>query len=252
MILRFRVSGGALDERIRGNVAGTPPAQLLGDTASALYATIGLLSALVARERTGRGTYVDVAMADSILALQTAFVGDPGNDDSDPPQAEPAYDLFQCADGRYLTLSIAHEDDYWRRLCETLELEDLAPLSRDARVADREVLRQRIADVLNRDDLAHWERVFEKTGQMWGPANTLADVIEDRHFSERGMIGELLRADGVTQNVVRQPVRFSAFVQAPLRRAPELDEHRDGTFSMRGHAAARPENDNPRSFGRSK
>ncbi|MEO1292804.1 MAG: CaiB/BaiF CoA-transferase family protein, partial [Pseudomonadota bacterium] len=59
--ITYQGVGGALDERIDGSVTGAPPGFLLGDTTAALYATIGILTALQGRERTGMGTFIDVS-----------------------------------------------------------------------------------------------------------------------------------------------------------------------------------------------
>ncbi len=222
--------GGALEERIDGAVQGLPPALLLGDNASGLFAVIGILAALQARGRTGKGTQIDISMADSVVALQAAFVGMLGQAGDPPPQAEPAYDLFCCADGLWLTLSIAHEDAWWSRLCADLGLGDLAALRRPERVAQRAVLKARIGGVIATRPRAEWQGLFEASDQMWGPVNRLADLPADPHVAARGLLQQLTRADGVTQWIVRQPVRFSTHANAPLHRAPMLDEHAGARF----------------------
>ena len=90
-----------------------------------------------------------------------------------PPQAEPAYDLFECADGTWLTLSIAHEDGYWRRLAGTLGLDDLADLKRGDRVARRAEIKDRIGQAIKRRPRVDWARLLDETDQMWGPAHRL-------------------------------------------------------------------------------
>ncbi len=221
---------GALHERIAGDVTGLPPATLLGDGAAALFAVIGVLSALTARNRTGRGTFIDVAMTDAVLAMQTPFIASAAEDGPAPPQAEPAYDVFRCADGRFLSLSIAHEDAYWSRLCGDLGLPDVAGLSRPERVSARQELQRRIAGEIARFPFSHWASRFEASGQMWGPAHALKDVGGDPQIAARGLIETLERTDGTAQPVVRQPIRFSAYANAPLRRAPDLGEHADARF----------------------
>ena len=222
--------GGALDERLSGAVNGLPPALLLGDTASALYTVIGVLSALLARHRTGQGTYVDIAMSDSVTAAMTAFLGLMGDNEIAPPQAEPAYDLFICADGTAITLSIAHEDSYWQRLCDDLGLAEHRNLSRPERVARRNELHHEIATIIAAEPRSHWASLLEASDQMWGPANRLEDLPNDPQVVARGLLERLARADGQEQWVVRQPVKFSAWANSSLTRAPGLDEHHDEGF----------------------
>jgi crotonobetainyl-CoA:carnitine CoA-transferase CaiB-like acyl-CoA transferase len=226
--------GGALDERIDGSVTGLPPGLLLGDNAAGLFATIGILTALLARARTGEGTHIDIAMSDSVTALFTAFVGMVGQPAAPPPQAEPGYDIFACADGRMLTLSIAHEDAYWDRLCGDLDLPYLAGLTRTERVARRDEIKALIGAVIARRTLAEWEPVLEASGQMWGPVNRLEDVPGDPHVMARGLVERMTRADGGAQWIVRQPVKFSQYRNAGLRPAPGLGAHQGQGFRSTG------------------
>ena len=129
--------GGALEDRLDQQVLGQPPAVMMSDSASGLFAVIGVLSALQARQRTGRGSYIDIAMSDSVTAMLAPLVGMVGQGGEPPPQAEPAYDIFACADGRWITLSIAHEDAYWARLCADLDLADLSAMKRPAPTSGR-------------------------------------------------------------------------------------------------------------------
>lgn len=229
--------GGALEERLSGDVQGLPPSLLLGDNASGLFAVIGILSALTARARTGQGSFVDISMSDSVTALLASAIGMAGQAGDPPPQAEPAYDIFTCADGAAITLSIAHESPYWDQLCADLGLHDLVGLARPARVAQRALLRGRIAEVIATRTRAEWALVMEAGGQMWGPVNRLADLPDDPHIRARGLLDTLTRADGGTQWVVRQPVRFSAYANAPLTRAPRVGEHQGARFGAdRGDA----------------
>ena len=165
--LSYQGVGGALDERLAGDVAGSPPSLLLGDTSSALYAAIGVLSALHARERTGKGTHIDISLTDSVLSALTVFVGMSGQNTAPPPQAEPCYDIFECLDGRHLTLSIAHEDAYWKALCNDLGLADVEDWDRPRRVKNRADLRDRLSAEIRKKPFSHWETVFERSNQMW-------------------------------------------------------------------------------------
>jgi len=83
-----------------------------------MFATVGILAALQGRAVTGLGTYVDVSMTDSLVSWMSALLG-PVMNGGTPFDGieEPAYGMFQSADGQVLTLSIAHEDHFWRKLC---------------------------------------------------------------------------------------------------------------------------------------
>lgn len=231
--ITYQGVGGALDERIAGAVSGAPPQLLLGDVLAGLYAAVGVLSALQGRARTGRGAHVDLGMADAVAAAMTPSLAmaEPGAAHPPPPQAEPAFDLFECADGRWLTLSIAHEDAQWRRLSALLGFDaEIGALSRAARTGRRGELKGRIADALRTRERAHWARLFAEADMMWGPANRLAELPEDPQLLARGLFERMTRADGASQWAVRQPLRFSAYGRPPIEPAPELGAQ-DGSLS---------------------
>ncbi|WP_417522735.1 CaiB/BaiF CoA transferase family protein [Marinovum sp.] len=228
--LTFQGIGGALGERISGAVGGLPPAVLLGDSVSALYALTGVLSALLARERTGQGTHVDIAMSDAVLALQTPFIAADAVEDASLPQRDPGYALYETSDGRWLTTSVAHEDAFWDQLCRDVGLAEGVGLTRPERVARRDELVAKIAARIRDKPFAHWEALFEASGQMWGPALRREELAEDPQFRTRGLFDEVMRQDGTVQPVLRQPVKFSAYDNAPLRRAPGVGEHQGEGF----------------------
>ena len=221
--LTYQGVAGALDERMNGDISGLPPSFLLGDTMSALYATIGILTALNAREKNGEGGYIDISLTDCVASAMTAFTAMSDQDDGiAPPQAEPAYDLFECADGKWLTLSIAHENNYWAELCKTLGLDGMVSLKRHERVARRGELKGMIEDRIRQRARDEWASIFEQTDQMWGPANTLNEAPFDRGLMARELYHRLKRNDGVEQWITRQPIVFSNYQNAPLAPAPEL------------------------------
>jgi crotonobetainyl-CoA:carnitine CoA-transferase CaiB-like acyl-CoA transferase len=228
--LSFQGLGGALDERISGAVTGIPPALLLADTMSALYCAIGILSALVARDRTGQGTYIDIAMSDAVLALQTSLIAADEAEDAALPQRDPGYDLFETSDGKWLTTSIAHEDAYWDQLCRDIDLPEGIGLKRPERVARRKELVGKIAKQIQQKPLTHWENLFEASGQMWGPALKRYELADDPQFQARNLFAEHMRENGARQLVLRQPIKFSAYENTALRSAPKVGEHQGEGF----------------------
>jgi crotonobetainyl-CoA:carnitine CoA-transferase CaiB-like acyl-CoA transferase len=114
----------------------TPPGVVpWADVVSGVFGALGIIAALLGRERTGRGTHVDVAMLDGLLSAVTpSLFGALNGLDAGLPPHQPGYGCFATADGRLLSLSVTVQDAFWRRLCAALELDDVADLS----LADRE------------------------------------------------------------------------------------------------------------------
>lgn len=112
-----------------GGPPGASPSPALGDLSSGMFAVIGTLAALQARERTGRGSYVDLSMTDGLVSMLTAHLV-PVINRLGPPAfpTEPGYGVYRTADGHRLALSVAHEDRFWAALCAALALPHLRDL----------------------------------------------------------------------------------------------------------------------------
>ena len=226
-IFLFRVSGGALFERVQELGDAPPSSFLLGDLSAALFGTIGVLSALEARHRTGLGTYVDVAMSDTVAALMSVPIAmaHNGSGNFPGPSSEPAYDVFRTFDDKYITISIAHEDTYWRRFCSDLGLSRLVGLSREERVGNRKAINLEIRAKIEEKPYAFWEGLFVAADQMFGPAHSLQTWCRIRIFVRVVSLNRFVCWDGRVQTVVRQPLKFAGFRNAQLYSSPALGEH---------------------------
>jgi len=119
-----------------GNPGGKPviPLNILGDYAGgSLHATIGILLALEARRKTGRGQYVDTSMTDGVISLLTGVTQDYFTGGTVPDRGEgpldggyPYYNVYETKDGEYITIGCM-EDWFWENLCRELGREDLIP-----------------------------------------------------------------------------------------------------------------------------
>lgn len=229
--LSYQAIAGHLFAQAGAGVSANPSIAY-GDLSSGTFAAFAIASALYARERTGRGTAIDVSMTDGLVSWMTAYLA--------PAMAghtsfefldEPAYGSFGCADGLQLTLSIAHEDHFWRALCELLEMTDVAHLSGAQRLANAKALRGRVGTSIGQKPLAHWATLLDAASIPWSPLNDLSQVVADPHFRARGLFAAIESQDGTLEPHVLQPVRFSAWPTQLGRPAPRLGEHTDEVFA---------------------
>ncbi|WP_169813472.1 CoA transferase [Nocardia vaccinii] len=145
---------------------------------------------------------------------------------------DPGYGLFATADGRWLSLSIAFEDHFWRALCPALELPDLSTLTGPQRVGRRAELRAAVAERIVSKDLAHWERRLGSAGIAYGAVQDLRDVLTDAHIQAR----ELFQAvDGRT--FFRQPLRVDGTAPGPRSGVAGLGEHTTEVLREAGYSA---------------
>lgn len=203
----------------------------LGDLSSATFAAFAISAALFARERTGKGTAIDISMTDGLVSWMTPYlvphmIGAPAFEVFD----EPAYGVFICSDGKHLTLSIAHEDHFWRALCQALDLPQLAGLKAPERRPRSGELRGTLASLIAQRPRAHWAERFEAGNAIaWSPLNDFNGVVDDAHFRARGLFQPA--PDGQTH--IGQPVKFSNYDSSIRSGAPALGEHNDILKTLR-------------------
>ena len=217
-----------------GQEAGAAlPVLPLADIASAMFAALGIVSALLARTRSGKGAQVDVSMLDSLVSWMTPFLVPPlnGLPTRPLPPLDPGYGVFATADGRQITLSIAGEDHMWAALCDLLALPHLAALTerqRDERAAEigpqlREAMLRQPHDVLCSE--------LEARRIAFGPVLQLDQVLRHPQMVARRMT---VQADSPTkaQTFVRQPLQFNGEVPATVRPVPTLGQHNDQLLTV--------------------
>ncbi|MDF3311472.1 CoA transferase [Rhodococcus sp. T2V] len=202
----------------------------LGDIVSALFAANGIMMALRHRDRTGVGQLVDVAMADSLLALnERAILMHLLAAEQDPTDSrEPAissyyiYDDVDAGDGRVtIMLSTA---DHWARFSGLLGHSEWAD---DPEIADPATRRARVTSIVF-PVLQKWARGLGKkeAGRQLQQAGLPAaavllppDILEDPHYAAREMLIPTRDADGVVRPMIGSPIKLSSMVRDPQRSA---------------------------------
>jgi crotonobetainyl-CoA:carnitine CoA-transferase CaiB-like acyl-CoA transferase len=198
-------------------------ADLLGGAATT---AIALLAALLGAQRSGRGRYVDVAMADASLAHnifplhaleQWRRVLPRGADLL--TGGVPCYGVYPTQDGRWLAVG-ALEEKFWRTLCETLDRPNLVP-GRLALGDEGERVRSELERIFAAAPLAHWAERFARVDCCVTPIATLDEALADPQFRAREMVVE--RPDGSRQYA--PPFKLSGHAFAVARDAPRQGEH---------------------------
>jgi crotonobetainyl-CoA:carnitine CoA-transferase CaiB-like acyl-CoA transferase len=143
------------------------------DATTGNYATMAILMALIARQRTGRGQRIDLAMVEAATAVQATRIGEYLVTGEQPPLLGSGTSslvpsgAFLTEDGTWLGVQ-AMTPKQWLALCEVLKLDDLAAEERfrsiDGRVAAREQIHGRIAEALKKKPARWWQLRFGKVG----------------------------------------------------------------------------------------
>lgn len=207
----------------------------LADIHSGLCTAYGIMQALFMRERTGVGQFVDSAMLDNMLALNERMVMLYSLTGQEPQRGRLRYlyprGAFRCSDG-YLALNVPN-DLIWKRLCETMEREDLIgdPRSVDgaARAANAEFLDPLIEGWLSSKTRAEAEEILNARGIPVGPVYTARDVFESLQMAARKTLVAVGDPEVGTYRFARTPVMLSTAPEIETNPAPRLGEH---TFNI--------------------
>jgi crotonobetainyl-CoA:carnitine CoA-transferase CaiB-like acyl-CoA transferase len=126
-----------------------------------------------------------------------------------------------------LSLSVLPEDSFWRELCDLLGLKQYAHLNFTERAAKTAPLRAEIARCITTQPLAYWAHELDRRRIAWSPVLTLEEVTCDPHMIERELFAEGQDATGEAFKFVRQPLKFSNYINAVPGSVPPLGEGND-------------------------
>jgi len=209
--------------------AGTP----IADINAGIFAALGIVSALLARARTGRGQMVETSLMEAGIqqmywqaAIYFATGVDPGPSGSAHILTAP-YQAFPTADG-WINLGGANQSN-WERIVKAIGKPELGTDPRfktnTYRMRHLKELTPILADALKRRPSAHWIAEFEAAGVPVGPVNKTSDMVSDPHVKARDMVIEVDHPKAGRVKAIGHPVKFSETRAETKRPAPLLGEH---------------------------
>ncbi|MCY3782007.1 MAG: CaiB/BaiF CoA-transferase family protein [Chloroflexi bacterium] len=222
-----QVSGHDLNYIARNGLLGadmtprTPGAQV-ADVGGAYVAVMGVLAALLKRERSGQGDYVDVALSEAAMPLALAAWVEAQSPNSDDAlislRGESAcYRVYWTADDQPVTLA-AIEPKFWMNFCRAVAMPEwiTQQTSRD-RQPD---LIEAVAALFKTKSADEWAALLDDADCCFSRVNSPAQLLDDPHIQARGMVG--VTEAGVPW--MRSPIRLGA-ADHQLGVAPEHGEH---------------------------
>lgn len=182
------------------------PGNLTGDMAAGgMQAAIGILAALAARDRTGKGQFVDISMTDGVVSMLSLYLSryfeqgklpEPGERTS--CGASPYYNHYETGDGKYITIACS-EPWFFANLCRALGLEEFIPLQTDMDKAEE------ITASFKEKFLTHtsqeWLDILSRADVPVSRVNALDELAEDPQLKHRRMIVEV---DNPHEGKIRQ------------------------------------------------
>jgi len=206
----------------------------MADITAGIYAVIGIMGALLTRQRTGEGQFIDISLLESQITWLSFLAGNYFATGERPPRrgnAHPSivpYDIFKARDKHFMVA--VGSEKLWRQFCEILGLADSVmndprfAINAD-RLAHRGELVVLLSDIFVRRDAAEWIEVLGRAGIPCGPINFIDETVADPQVMARGVVVELEHpAIGIVKSIAN-PVRSSVSQVAYRRYPPQLGEH---------------------------
>jgi len=221
------------------SITGTPEGESVRcgygvtDVTAGLFAVIGILLALRARESTGRGQFVDVSMLDSMISTMTSnymsFLGSgvvPQPMGTAFPTVVP-YRVFQSSD-RPLAIAVGSEK-LWSAFCRALERPDLESHpdyeSNAARIRNRDALESLLGGIFRQRPVAEWIARLQTAGVPCSLVRNFREVVEHPQCEVREMFPMMAHPTAGRHQVTGTPVKLSETPGRPSTPAPLLGQH---------------------------
>ena len=185
------------------------PLNLIADYAGGgLCGAVGILAALMAREKTGTGQYVDIAMSEGVLYMLSGLVSDVLSRGISAERGgnrlnggAPYYNVYRTKDDKYFSIA-AIEPWFWENLCRALDREDLL-LHQEAQGTKKIEVEQALSEAFMTKTREEWFETLKDANISVGKVYSLQEALDDPHAQQRGMVLEI-EAPDISEGRVRQ------------------------------------------------
>ena len=208
----------------RADLSGIP----LADIAGGMFAAISILTALIKREKSGRGQYIDVSMAAGVFSwVSTSLLAGFRELNDGQSLYIPHYGIFKTKDERFITLGIIHEEHFWQNLCAVIDLGAMKDLNLMERVAQRNEILSALQAAFMTKTREEWIALLNKADVPCSPVLTIEESLADPQIKHRKMVFE---QEHPSEGRIKQRAFPARFSDMPLKQdapPPLYGQHTD-------------------------
>lgn len=218
----------------------------VSDSSAGLYAAIGILTALLEREQSGEGQWVQASLLHTQIAMMDFQIARYINEGDTPTQAGNNHPtatpmgLYSAADGQF-NMGVSGEG-MWQSFCQALErpqwLDDPDYATALLRSDHRDRLNAEIQEIFLTATVDHWVTTLNAAGVPAGPLYTVPELFDDPQVQHLGVETTAAVANGQQRHFVTQPVTLARTPARVDKGAPGLGENSDEVLCEAGFSAA--------------
>lgn len=243
--INYLALAGQASHTGRADAGPLPLGMQVADVAGgSLHAVAGLLAAVIARQHSGQGQYLDVSMTDCAFSLN-AMAGagylacgeEPGRE-TQVLNGGSFYDYYRSRDGRWLSVG-SLEPAFMKQLCTALGLEELAALGLSPQPARQKQLKDALKIEFEKHDFAELCALFAELDACVEPVLSLGEAVRHPQLQARQVVTQVPRGDGSSQAQMACPLKFSAGLPEPRHIGAGVGAHTDQVLGELGFSEQR-------------
>ncbi|RLA98899.1 MAG: CoA transferase [Deltaproteobacteria bacterium] len=219
----------------------TVPGVQIGDMGGGgLLAAFAILAAIIAREKTGKGQFIDISMTDGAMVWNCLRFGNWIADGTIPAPGDgmlnggfACYNVYETKDGKFMALG-ALEPQFWSAFCQAVNRPDLDTPEYFKPGDHQKELIQELSRIFRTRTRAEWVEFLKDVDCCCEPVLNLEEASNSKMSRERGMIVEMEHHQWGKYLQLGIPCKFSETPGNILTHAPELGEHTDEILSDLG------------------
>ena len=238
--LNYLAIAGMTASNGRRQSGPAPMAFQVADVAGgSCHAVMAILAAVIERQHSGEGQYIDISMTDAAFSLHAlnappALLGgqDPGLEDTQL-NGGSFYDCYQTADGRWFSVG-GIEPQFFSQFCQAIGRPDLAGRGLAMQPDIVAEVKEGIATAMKQKTFAEWQQVFAALDCCTEPVLSFSEACQHPQLAERQMVVEVPTPGGGRQRQVASPFRFSRSRPAYRFSGTRLGSHTDEVLAEQG------------------
>ncbi|WP_448212018.1 CaiB/BaiF CoA transferase family protein [Colwellia sp. MEBiC06753] len=225
------ITGHNIEDPIR---AGIP----IGDLGGGMFAVMGILAAVVERNKSGKGQHVDISMLDcqvsmlNYMATMHFLSGENPYPIGNSHFVHVPYNSYPTQDGHIILAVIT--DNFWQNLKTVVNIPEFDNDKYDGqpgRYADKALIDGKLAELFLTNTNDYWMEKLEAARIPSAPVNKFSDALNDPQILHRNMVIDLLHPDGKKTKAPGNPIKLSRTNEETFSPAPHIGQHTDEVLS---------------------